>query len=136
MISAAVGTLLYRGTAVAVVAGLLGAAYWSHGVRERNAGRAEVLARWTADVNESNRRAALAGDRYTRWQATQRPKVAARAQEIAHALDANDETRRWSAGELPSGVRDAIERAAADTGAGEPDGALRSVPTTGVADAR
>jgi hypothetical protein len=126
--------------APAIVIGVALAAYWAHGVRERRAGveegRAEVLARWTADVNESNRRAALAGDRYTRWQARQAPKIITRAVEVNRALDANDEARSWAAGVLPAGVRDAIERAAADSGAGEPDASLSRVPATGVADAR
>jgi hypothetical protein len=120
----------------AIIVALAVAAYWSHGVRERRAGRedgrAEVLARWTADVNESNRRAALAGDRYTRWQTRQAPKVITRTVEVSRALESDP----WSAQRIPDGLRDTIERAAADTGAGEPDHAVPSVPATDFADAR
>jgi hypothetical protein len=119
-----------------VVLGLAGAAYWSHGVRERRAGleegRAEILSRWTADVNEANRRAALAGDRYTLWQAAQRHKLITRTVEVSRALDADP----WAALPVPGRVRDAIERAAADTGAGESHPGLPAVPAAPDQDAR
>jgi hypothetical protein len=108
---------------------LVAAAVWGYGVRERRVGReegrSEAREEWRSAIDEANMRAAQAGHRYEEWKMRQAPRLVTITKEVSRALEAAPD---WRDARLPDGVRDALERAAADLAAGEPDAALRSVP--------
>ena len=114
---------------------LAAAAVWGYGARQYRAGveagRADVREEWRDEIDGANMRAAQAGHRYEEWKMRQAPRVVTITKEVSRALDAAPD---WRDARLPDGVRDALERAAADLAAGEPDAALRSLPAAAAGD--
>jgi hypothetical protein len=98
---------------------------WGYGVRHYRAGvesgRADVREEWCGAIDEATMRAAQAGHLYEEWKTRQAPRVVTITREVSRALEAAHD---WRDARLPAGVRDAIERAAAQLAAGELDGAV------------
>ena len=120
-----------------VLLALAAAAVWGYGARQYRAGveagRADVREEWRDEIDEANMRAAQAGHRYEEWKMRQAPRVVTITKEVSRALDAAPD---WRDARLPDGVRDALERAAAQLAAGEPDPAVPEVPAAAVAGER
>lgn len=102
-----------------LVAGAGGARVYYRGQMAQEAlQRAEA-----ADVAAEHQRAAARA--YEAAKAAQQQRAATAARKVDRELDKNLD---WSSGDIPLGVRDELERAAAAIGAGKPGTAVPAVP--------
>lgn len=90
--------------------------------------RQELERREEADVATENAR--LAGRAYEAWKARQQPRAAESARSVQRELQ---KSLDWAGSPIPAGVRDALERAAAEAGASEPGAAVPPVPAASAA---